>query len=171
VRIILLLKLVIKGSANDLRDLLCKTLGCNKPQPKVRLLVVAFGPDEPIPLKKMKLTKPIKPGFRRPFTITPDEPVDAQADGNFYHVETVAGDSTVTYDPTSTATSLKGWLNGDGATGEKAIRIVADGHNEVPGEPEREQPVSLDVEFTVNTPDATSLAAFVEGADEPIPTP
>lgn len=112
----------------------------------------------------MKLTKPIKPGFRRPFTITPDEPVDAQADGSFYRVETIAGDSTVTIDPTSTATSLKGYLNGDGATGEKAIRIVADGHVG-----DGEVAVSLDVEFTVNTPDATSLAAFVEGTDEPIP--
>lgn len=112
----------------------------------------------------MKLSKPIKPGFRRPFTITPDEAVDVNDSGTFVKVEIVTGDSTVTIDPASTATSIKGYINGDGATGSKAVRFIADGHVG-----EGDQPVSLDVEFDVSNPDATSLANFVEGTDEPIP--
>lgn len=111
----------------------------------------------------MKLQKPIKPGFRRPFTITPDEPVDINDSGTYIKVENVTGDSTVTINPGGTPTSITGFLNGDGATGEKAVRFVADGHLG-----EGDQPVSLDVEFTVATPDATILG-FSEGADEPIP--
>jgi hypothetical protein len=113
----------------------------------------------------MKLTKPIRPGFRRPFTITPDEAVDVNDSGTFVKVEVLSGDSTVTIDPASTSTSIKGWLNGDGATGAKAVRFTADGHVG-----EGDQPVTLDVEYEVATPDATSLAAFAEGVDEPIPT-
>jgi len=112
----------------------------------------------------MKLDKPIKPGFRRPFTITPDEAVDVNDSGTYVQVENVAGDSTVTIDPASTATSIKGWLNGDGATGDKAVRFTADGHIG-----DGDQPVSLDVEYTVATPDATILG-FKEGVDEAIPT-
>jgi len=112
----------------------------------------------------MKLQKPLKPGFRRPFTITPDEAVDVNDSGTFVKVEIVAGDSTVTIDPASTATSIKGWLNGDGATGDKAVRFTADGHLG-----DGDQPVSLDVEYTVANPDATTLG-FAEGTDEPIPT-
>lgn len=111
----------------------------------------------------MKLTKPIKPGFRRPFTITPDEAVDVRSDGSFFAVETVAGDSTVTIDPTSTATALKGWFNGDGATGDKSFRISADGHIG-----DGDIAVTLDVDYTVATPDAT-LLTLAEGVDEPIP--
>lgn len=111
----------------------------------------------------MKLTKPIKPGFRRPFTITPDEPVDINDSGTYVKVEVLSGDSTVTIDPASTAKSIKGYLNGDGATGEKAVRFTADGHVG-----DGEQAVSLDVEYAVSTPDATTLG-FVEGTDEPIP--
>lgn len=118
----------------------------------------------PIPKdNNMKLTKPIKPGFRRPFTVTPDEAVDVRPDGTFFAVEILAGDSTVTIDPSSTATALKGWFNGDGATGEKAVKIIADGHLG-----EGEISVTLDVEYTVATPDAT-LLTLAEGTDEPIP--
>jgi hypothetical protein len=126
-------------------------------------LVITFGQDEPIPKDTMKLAKPIKPGFRRPFTITPDEPVDQNNSGSFVSVEVLSGDSTVTIDPASTATSIKGWLNGDGATGAKAVRFSADGHVG-----EGEQTVTLDVEYDVATPDAT-LLGFTEGTDEPIP--
>jgi len=112
----------------------------------------------------MKLNKPIKPGWRRPFTITPDEPVDVQANGQFFTAEVISGDSTVTHDPTSTATSLKGYFNGDGATGLKSIRLKADGHVG-----EGEQEVTLDVDYDVATPDATSIANMVEGTDELIP--
>lgn len=112
----------------------------------------------------MKLEKPIKPGFRRPFTITPDEPVDLMENGQFFVADVVEGNSSVTYDPSSTAESLKGWLNGDGDLGAKQIRIRADGHVG-----DGDAPVTLDVEFEVAHPDATSLDKFVEGTDEPIP--
>lgn len=111
----------------------------------------------------MKLTKPIKPGFRRPFTITPDEPVDINSDQKYIKVNILAGDSTVTIDPASTSTSIKGWINGDGSTGDKSVEFIADGHV---GEGDIQ--VALTVDFTVATPDATTLG-FVEGVDEPIP--
>lgn len=146
------------------RDLL-RFLECTKQKPKVRFWILTEGQDEPIPkAAHMKLSKPIKPGFRRPITITPDEDVDVGANGTFFAIENVAGDSTTTVDPASTATSLKFYINGDGSTGDKAIRVSADGHIG-----DGDQPVTLDIEFTVATPDATSLANLVEGVDEPIP--
>lgn len=149
----------------NLKGLICGLLKCNEQKQKVRFWFLTVGPDEPIPKEKtVKLDKSLKPGFRRPFTITPDEAVDVNDSGTFVQVEIVAGDSTVTIDPASTATSIKGWLNGDGATGDKAVRFTADGHLG-----DGDQPVSLDVEFTVANPDATVLG-FAAGTDEPIPT-
>lgn len=86
------------------------------------------------------------------------------ASGAFLTIENVTGDSTTTVDPTSTAKSLKFWVNGDGSTGDKAIRVSADGHVG-----DGEQTVTLDIEFTVANKDATSLANVTEGVDEPIP--
>ncbi len=126
-----------------------------------------FGPDERIQKKPehMKLLKPIKPGFRRPFTLTPDEEVDVQGDGSFARAEVISGNSTVTFDAkASTNKSIKGWLNGDGATGSKSVQFVVDGKLG-----EGDQVVTLDVDYEVATPDATILA-FAEGADEPIPS-
>lgn len=133
-------------------------------KPKTRLSI-EFGKDEPIPKEPhMKLTKPIKPGFRRPFTITPDEPVDVNSAGTYVQVNVLAGDSTVTIDAAgTTATSIKGWLNGDGAVGPKSVEFIVDGHVG-----EGDQQVALTVDFDVSTPDATTLG-FVEGTDEPIP--
>jgi hypothetical protein len=111
----------------------------------------------------MKLTRPIKPGFRRPFVITPDEEVDKMANGEFVAVEILAGDSTVKIDPASTAREIKGWLNGDGSTGDKSVQFTCDGHVG-----EGDQPVTLTVDFAVAHPDATILG-FTEGTDEPIP--
>lgn len=148
----------------DFRDLL-RFLECTKQKPKVRFWILTEGQDEPIPkAAHMKLSKPIKPGFRRPITITPDEDVDVNNSGTFLAIENVTGDSTTTVDPASTAKSLKFYINGDGSTGDKAIRVSADGHIG-----DGDQPVTLDIEFTVATPDATSLANLVEGVDEPIP--
>lgn len=144
---------------------LLSVLECSQQKPKVRFWLLTEGQDERIPrTAHMKLSKPIKPGFRRPITITPDEPVDVGASGTFLSIENVAGDSTTTVDPASTATSLKFYINGDGSTGDKAIRVSADGHVG-----DGDQPVTLDIEFNVSTPDATSLANLVEGTDEPIP--
>jgi hypothetical protein len=132
---------------------------------KVHPWILMFGPDEPIQRNEsMKLSKPIKPGFRRPFTITPDEAVDVADNGQFLNAQNIVGDSTFTYDPSSTELSLKGWINGDGSTGDKTIRLIADGHVGA-----GDVPVTLDIDFTVAHPDATSLDKFVEGADEPIP--
>ena len=154
-----------KGDSHDFRALLCKVIGCDtQTKNPVRTWFMTFEQDERIPkAAHMKLTKPIKPGFRRPFTITPDEPVDVNASGTYVAVEIVSGDSTVTIDPASSATSIKGWLNGDGATGAKAVRFSADGHVG-----EGDQLVTLDVEYDVASPDATILG-FVEGTDEAIP--
>lgn len=157
------MKMTLKGSASDIRELLCKVI-CGKQHKQVRFWTVTEGQDERIPSAKMKLSKPIKPGFRRPITITPDEPVDVNNSGTFLSIENVTGDSTTTVDPTSTATSLKFWINGDGSLGSKAIRVSADGHVG-----DGEVTVTLDIEFEVANPDATSLANLVEGADEPIP--
>jgi len=128
---------------------------------------MTFGTDERITkkAKTMRLEKPIKPGFRRPFTLTPDEALDAGADGAFATAEILSGDSTVTIDPASTATEVRGWLNGNGATGEKSVRFSADGRLG-----DGEQVITLDVEYTVSTPDATTLG-FSVGVDEPIPAP
>jgi hypothetical protein len=151
------------GGVNNLRDLLCGFLKC-KDKTKVRFWTITIGPDEPIPKKEtMKLSKPIKPGFRRPLTLTPDEPVDARADGTFALVEVLSGDSQLVYNPESTAISIRVWAYGDGAIGDKSGRLTVDGHVG-----DGEQPVSLDIDWTVANPDATALS-LVEGADEPIP--
>ena len=151
-----------KGSSAELHGLFCEILGCG-PKPKPIRFHVTFGPDEPMQKNTMKLEKVLKPGFRRPFTLTPDEPVDANDAGAFIAVEILGGNSTVTINPETTASSIKGWLNGDGALGEKAVRFIADGHV---GEGQAQ--ITLDVEYTVAAPDATTLG-FVEGQDEPIP--
>lgn len=155
-----------KGDSHEFRTLLCKVIGCDTHHNKsVRTWIMTFEADEPMPkAQHMKLAKPIKPGFRRPFTITPDEPVDVNASGTYVAYEILSGDSTVTIDAASTATEIKGFINGDGATGAKSVRFSADGHVG-----EGDQVVTLDVEFDVANPDATVLG-FAEGADEPIPT-
>jgi hypothetical protein len=157
------MKIILKGSPRDVKDLFCRIVGCKQKQ-RVRFWSIAFGQDEPIPKAKMKLSKPIKPGFRRPFTITPDEPVDVNANGTYVQVNVLAGDSTVTIDPSSISTSIKGWLNGDGSTGDKSVEFIADGHVG-----EGDVQVALTVDFSVDHPDATVLG-FSEGTDEPIPT-
>lgn len=130
-----------------------------------RLNLSITGSDAPIEKQIMTLDKPIKPGYRRPFVLTPDEPVDAGADGSFVTVEIISGDSTVTIDnENSTASRIVGWFNGDGSTGEKSVRLFADGHVGA-----GEQVISLDVTYTVAHPDATTLGLSF-GTDELIPT-
>lgn len=140
---------------------------CPKPKPGPRLFVFREGLDEPIPKGNMQvsLSKPIKPGFRRPFSLTPDEPVDQLAEGGFAKTEVRIGNSTITINPSSTADVIQGWVNGDGDLGDKSVAILVDGHVG-----EGEVTLELVVNFSVAHPDATDLA-FVEGsADEPIPT-
>ncbi len=111
------------------------------------------------------LSKPIKPGFRRAFTVSTDEPVDKQADGSFARTEVLSGDSRApTIDSTSTETKLSGWIYGDGSVGRKEVRITVDGHVG-----DGDMPIQLDVTYDVATPDATAFTNFAEGADEPIP--
>lgn len=136
------------------------------PPNKQRLLLFATGRDEPIvkPHMIVNLT-PIKPGFRRPFTLTADEPVDLLADGvNYFKATTVTGDSTITF-TSQTATEAKGYVNGDGALGTKLVQISADGHVG-----DGEVVITVDVSFTVQTPDATTLGFVLGSPDEPIPT-
>jgi hypothetical protein len=149
---------------NNLKGLLCGLLKCDKQ--KVRIWTITVEQDEPIPQKEtMKLAKPIRPGFRRPVTLTPDEDVDQAADGTFATIEILSGDSQVVYNPESTAKSIKVWFYGDGATGDKSARITVDGHVG-----DGDQPVSLDFDWTVASPDATSFKTIVEGEDEAIPS-
>jgi len=147
---------------NNLKGLLFGLLKCDKQ--KVRIWTLLEGQDEPIPKgQHMKLSKPLKPGFRRPLTLTPDEAVDQRADGTFALVEVTAGDSQFVYNPESTEKSIKVWAYGDGAIGDKAGRITVDGHIG-----DGDVPVSIDIEWSVANPDATALT-LVEGTDEPIP--
>src|SRR4026208_1993038 len=103
-----ILKAILKGS-------------CESKKPKVRLIVFATGHDEPIekkPNMEVRLAKPIKPGFRRSFTVGTAEAIDKQPDGSFAKTEVVEGDSRAPEVlPESTERLLKGWIYGDGALG------------------------------------------------------
>jgi hypothetical protein len=144
---------------------------CCEPPPvgqpnKPRLLLFTTGRDEPIerPPMIVNLT-PLKPGFRRPFTLTADEPVDLLSDGiNYFKATTVLGDSTVTF-TNQTSTSAQGFVNGDGSLGNKQVQISADAHVG-----EGEVSITIDVTFTVEHADATSLGFVLGSPDEPIPT-
>jgi len=141
---------------------------CESPKPKTRLLVFATGHDERIEkiiVMQVTLSKPIKPGFRRAFTVSTDEAIDKQADGTFAKSEVVEGDSTAPVIlPESSATELKGWINGDGSVGNKKVLVRADGHVG-----EGEVPIELEISYEVASADATAFTNFKEGADEAIP--
>ncbi len=141
---------------------------CEHKKPRTRLFVFATGHDEPIPRPtpmQVTLSKPIRPGFRRAFTVGTDEAVDKQPDGSYARAEVLSGDSRApTIDTDSTGTLLKGWIYGDGAVGQKQVRVTVDGHVG-----EGDVPITLDVSYEVSTPDATSFVGFQEGADEAIP--
>lgn len=165
------MKIELQGNTADFERMgrliyrLCRALGCGKPKTNgFRLLTVE--PDERIETTPMRinLTKPLKPGFRRPITLVPDEELDVRSDGSFAAVEVVEGDSSASIRPSSTATQIDAYINGDGALGDKVVRIKADGHI---GEGEAE--ISLDIGFTVAHPDATAFGPVKEGEDEPIP--
>lgn len=139
--------------------------GCNcKPRAS---WILNEGQDEPIPKKEpmlVTLSKPIKPGFRRPLTLNPDEALDAMAGGVFATAEVLQGDSTFVIDSSSTAKSIKAFAYGDGALGDKIARVHADGHI---GDGVAE--ITLDIGWTVSHPDATAFGPVQEGPDEPIP--
>ncbi len=140
---------------------------CEQHSKPPRLIVFATGPDAPMKGKIVLLTlkKPIAPGFRRPFTVGFDEDVDVLPDGSYVKSEVVDGDSSAPTIKTSTARSVEGWINGDGALGKKLVRLTADGHVN-----EGEVPITLDVAYDVAHPDATEFKNFVEGGtDEQIP--
>ncbi len=139
--------------------------GCNC-KPKAPW-VLDEGQDEPIPSTKpmvVNLSKPIKPGFRRPLTLVPDESLDQMAGGVFATAEILQGDSTFVIDSSSTEKSIKAFAYGDGALGDKVARIHADGHI---GDGVAE--ITLDIAWTVAHPDATAFGPVQEGPDEPIP--
>lgn len=127
---------------------------------------VVEGQDERIPRDKpmlVTLAKPIKPGFRRPLTIVPDEAVDKLANGQFASAEILSGNSTFTIDASSTEKAIKAFAYGDNALGDKVARVHVDGHLG-----EGIVDVTLDIAWTVATPDATTLV-LTEGPDEAIP--
>src|SRR4026208_1667925 len=145
---------------------------CCEPPPvglpnKPRLLLFATGQDEPIETKPMIVNlTPIKPGWRRPFTLTTDEPVDLLADGvNYFKATTIAGDSTINF-VTQSPNGATGYVNGDGSLGTKQVQISADGHVG-----DGEVTITVDVAFTVEHADATSLGFVLGSPDEPIPAP
>ena len=139
--------------------------GCTHNKPCSPWAIIE-GQDEQIPREEpmlVTLSKPIKPGFRRPLTIVPDESVDKLANGQFASVEILDGDSTFTIDPSSTEKAIKAFAYGDGALGAKVARVHVDGHLG-----EGIVDVTLDIAWTVATPDATELTV-TEGPDEVIP--
>jgi len=141
-----------------------------KKKKPIRLIVFATGHDERIPKEppdmEVTLAKPIKPGFRRSFTVGTDEAIDKQPDGTFAKSETLEGDSTAPVIlPESTATLLTGWIYGDGSIGAKKARITVDGHVG-----DGDVPITLDITYEVQSPDATAFQNFTEGADEAIPS-
>jgi hypothetical protein len=133
-------------------------------KPKNRFGLILVGPDERIKMPLVTLTKPIKPGFRRPISLVPDEEVDVRPDGSFATAEVVEGDSTVSIRPSSTSKQIDAYINGDGSTGNKTIRITSDGHIG-----DGDVSISQDIAFVVAHPDATAFGPVVEGTDEPIP--
>lgn len=154
-----------KGLMKAFRDLIINIgEGCRCNHRAIWLLYE--GQDQPIPKLNMLVTlaTPIKPGFRRPLTLVPDEALDAMPGGVFATAEILSGDATFVIDATSTNKSIKAWAYGDGAIGENTARVHADGHI---GEGAVE--VTLDIAWTVNHPDATAFGPVQEGPDEPIP--
>lgn len=139
----------------------CRPLHCKQQ----RLLLFATGQDEPIEKEPMIVNlTPIKPGWRRPFTLTADEPVDLLADGvNYFTATAVSGDSTISF-VTQSSTKATGFVNGDGSLGIKLVQIRADGHVG-----DGDVPITVDVAFTVESPDATSLGFVLGSPDEVIP--
>ena len=122
------------------------------------------GKDEPIIHMTYTLTSPVKKGFRRMLTITPDAPVDVLAGGGYAVAEVLQGSPTqFLIDSSSTATAIKAWAYGDGDVGDKVARVRCDGHVG-----EGVVDVLIDINWTVAQPDATTLTV-TEGADEPIP--
>jgi len=115
---------------------------------------------------EVTLSKPIKPGFRRAFTVGVDEPVDQQPNGSFARSETLEGDSTAAViRPESAATQIQGWIYGDGSLGSKKTRVIVDGHVG-----EGEVSITLDIAYQVASPDATEFVGFTESpTDEAIP--
>ena len=156
----------------DFKDLIINIFtGCCDPseKPKQRLFVFATGHDEPIPQEipmEVTLAKPIKPGFRRSFTVGTDEAIDKQPDGTYAKSETLEGDSTAPVIlPESTDKLLTGWIYGDGSIGAKKARVTVDGHVG-----DGDVAITLDISYEVASADATAFQNFAEGADEPIPT-
>lgn len=112
----------------------------------------------------VKLSTPIKPGFRRPLTLTPDSPVDALEGGGFATATVTQGDSKFEIRPESTNTKILAYAYGDGAIGSKEAQVRVDGHVG-----EGDVPVTIDIAWEVAHPDATGFGAVEEGPDEPIP--
>lgn len=113
----------------------------------------------------MKLSKPIRPGYRRSVKLVPDFPVDQLPGGVYAKATIVSGNSTVEVRPESTEKEILLWVNGDGAIGSKSAQIKVDGRI---GEGEVE--LNVDLEWDVAHPDATKLEV-TEGEDELIPVP
>ena len=105
--------------------------------------------------------KPIKPGFRRPFTVETDENVENP------RFTTTLGDANGTLDPALSfpGKTVGGWINGNGALDvDQSIRLTVDAHVG-----DGEVDLSLDFDFQIKNADATAFGEPVFGKDEPIP--
>ncbi len=111
-------------------------------------------------MARIDLSKPIKPGFRRPITLTADEDVESPS------VAVTEGDSTASIRPESAGKNVLAYLNGDGSLGTKTVVISADGKIGA-----GEATITQEIGYVVAHPDATEFVGGVtEGTDEPIPT-
>jgi len=145
-----------------------------KKKKKVHIWMCVVGdiPDEPIQKTNMEITlkKPIRPGFQRSLELITDAPVDKREDGSYAVGAVVAGDSSAPEIlPESTNTSIKTWIKGDGALGDKTGSITVDAHVGT-----ADVPLTANVNYTVAHPDATEFSKVNEGdpsTDVPIPTP
>jgi len=162
----MLLWLYVRCLMKAFRDLIIN-IGSGCTHKPCSPLTILEGQDEPIPKKEpmlVTLSKPIKPGFRRPLTLVPDEALDSMTGGVFATSEKLSGTSTFIIDPSSTEKAIKAFAYGDGPLEDNVARVHADGHI---GEGVAE--VTIDIGWTVAHPDATGFGPVIEGPDEAIP--
>ena len=147
---------------------ICREL---KIQPFITLCTCGSG-DEVIikdTMPRLVITKPIKPGFKRKIKLTSDEPLDLKSEGVYFEVAKVSGDADLPVaDGAQSPGAANFWLLG--STGAsigtpQVFSFSGDGHVG-----DGEAVIAVEVEYTVNHPDATEITAVVTEIeqDEPI---
>jgi hypothetical protein len=162
------LKLILKGSGQEFRELLCKTLGCGKHKTGRVWIFHEGTEDKPIKpqenIMDVTLSKPIAPGFYRECQIGTDEAVDKREDGKFAIGGVESGDSSAPQvSDESTEKLIKFNVMGDGSLGDKVATLTVDGHVG-----DGDVPLTLRILYKVAHKDATEFVGFAEGEDKPI---